>query len=215
MAANEMHAIDATVAIPLTLRNSIFHSPNDLDIVTLFNPLVQSEGGNLFSDGSALSFGTADDTSQVDPLFTGVMPYPYQLQDISPAINLGVAYQGFSPSSIDILGNPRIQGNGLDAGAFENDIALFLRQRILDHTGLTIYPNPVQEAAHITLENDWQGEIQVRIFSASGKQVFQDQFTKHQAKASWTSTHLTLPAGAYQLVLSDGKRALSTSLIKP
>lgn len=71
--------------------------------------------------GGASFEGEYLDCIEDDPMFTGAGDHPYQLQDLSPAIDAGDPQTdpAMLPTT-DLAGNPRIVGGLIDIGAYEH-----------------------------------------------------------------------------------------------
>ncbi|MEO1448869.1 MAG: T9SS type A sorting domain-containing protein [Bacteroidota bacterium] len=214
IADNFAASLQSLQEVPVILRNNIFNSSFQRDVEIGTHSLIASDGGNVISDSSANSFLLATDQSEVDPLFTRTEPHPYQLQWSSPAVNRGQIWAGFDGSGGDVLGNTRIEGQLIDAGAYESPFSVSIAPQIRQHEALSLYPNPVQYQAHIKLENNWQGKVDVLIYNLSGQQVWQDQFIKLQSETEWSLMLPPLPSGAYQMVLSNGQQIVQTRFVK-
>ncbi|MEM6345743.1 MAG: T9SS type A sorting domain-containing protein [Bacteroidota bacterium] len=215
IADNEIRGIIAQNGAIIRLRNNILSGADisEPNIQLGANGFIESLGGNLSNDSSGIGVLSTQDLAGVDPAFTYGPEDPYKISFLSPGVDLGVFYQGFLPSDTDVAGNPRFQGIGLDAGAYESPFFTSI-EPIAEAASLSLYPIPVREQATIELDNPWQGTISLRVYNALGQQVQQTSLEKRSVQQSWTLDIRELPAGNYQLVLSHEAGNLSVSFIK-
>ncbi len=119
---------------------------------------------------------------QNDPLFVNPAPnygldsngweYDWSLQDDSPAINSGTPdTTGMNLLPEDLAGNPRIYGNRIDMGAYENqhvwvkinDSPAFAKQ-------ILVYPNPGTDRIMVALPENTQ-EAWIELFDGTRQKV--------------------------------------------
>ena len=75
-----------------------------------------------------------------------------------------------------------------------------------------VSPNPFKEEVNFQLEA-WEGDTQIRIFNASGQEVFQEQL-EVQGQQSKTFNLAQLPGGIYFYRVENAKQELSGKLFK-
>jgi hypothetical protein len=111
--------------------NSIFYNnqPNNLWMMGSQNRVSNLYVNNILLPGGAsavrgqgpfsiLHWGTGN--IDANPMFCEDSEHPYQLSEISPAIDAGTLnIEGYVWPETDILGNPRIVGASVDLGAYE------------------------------------------------------------------------------------------------
>ncbi|MCB0844982.1 MAG: T9SS type A sorting domain-containing protein, partial [Bacteroidetes bacterium] len=213
-ADNEMPALNVKNSGILQLRNNIIQSPNHPDIEFETNGTITSLGGNLISDSSASQYLQVSDMEGADPEFKGEGEHPYQIHFTSPAVDLGVFYQGFDPNRPDLAGNPRFQGIVVDAGAYESPFTTTIKDFREENDALNMYPVPLKTIATLTLTNNWKGEMTLKVFDTKGQQVLLEKLTKNLYQAEWEVDFGQLPRGNYHLLLSDGNHAITKAFVK-
>jgi len=147
----------------LEIQNSIIAN-NNLDYDEVGSATLNSQGGNIWSDDSAESLTSNqsgyDDLFNTDPELDTL----YQATNISPAIDFG------NPMGIEITedlnGNPRIQGNGIDAGAFESSFSVSTLQ--LSEIEVEVYPNPFVDQINIS---DVENIEEIQLFNNTGRMI--------------------------------------------
>jgi len=153
---------------------------------------VTTKGGNISSDDSLDEYLTGSDGF---PDFVNTDPQlddTYALMNSSPAIDIG------NPEGInfeeDLNDEPRIQGSGIDAGAYESSFNVSTND--LSDIGVTIYPNPFTDQINIS---DLNGIEVITLFDGAGKNLG-DLDLQHIIRLN-----KDLPAGNYFLRLTvDG-----------
>ena len=188
--------------IKLTLQNNIFKNVGDnfgsRDL--LDRDVIVSKGGNLSSDSSLIDvFVNTNDLNNTDPLFID-FDLDFRLQDLSPCVNNGISA---GAPAFDLIGNPRL-GN-VDMGAYENQNVSSVFSRYFESFGqLDIQPNPVIDQLHFSLENEWIGEIDIRLLDQFGKVMYRNQEIKHERILATSISATEYPAGIFYLHLSNG-----------
>ena len=183
----------------VTLQNCVLQ--NGINLTKPDNSTVFSFGGNVSSDNSMefalIGYNGYDDYNDTDPLLdSGGVP-----TSGSPCINIG------NPDNVtcttDLAGNVRIQGTGIDAGAYESPFISALRTLTIRQDALYIYPNPAHSTMTIRMDNTYYGSLMLRIYDAKGQQVFSTKTQKIEKEALFTINMPHLPAGNYHLLLSN------------
>jgi len=86
-----------------------------------------------------------------------------------------------------------------------------------DHTldiTLSLFPNPVINHLDLTFSSVTPMDVELTIFSLSGKSVMSQQLRIEPFTSSDQLNLSTLPAGLYLLLLYDGKKQISRKIIK-
>ncbi|MFI5173194.1 MAG: choice-of-anchor Q domain-containing protein, partial [Chitinophagales bacterium] len=134
------------------IQNSIFDN-EEVNLRYWEGADIISKGGNISSDSSMapvlLGYNGYADLHQTDPLLDA---------DFIPLSNSPCIDAGNSEGVVslyDLAGNPRIQGHGIDAGAYESPFMVAVKDAVWDSQVLSVYPNPVLDVLNFELESDW------------------------------------------------------------
>lgn len=79
---------------------------------------------------------------------------------------------------------------------------------------LLVFPNPVNDLAHIQLSMDAATTVQLRLFNQAGRLQYQGRENLQAGSNHLELAADQLPAGTYWLELSDGTRASRTAVVK-
>lgn len=184
----------------LVLQNNLFSNPG----FDTYRQLAEdntyiSLGGNLTMDQSILIDETTVDIVNADP----VLDTDYRLSEGSPAIDAGVLPENHP--EFDLAGKPRIDGNGIDIGAFESSFsAVPVRTYWVDNSALKLSPNPASDVLTLFLDNGWRGLLYMDIYNQLGQSVFHRKGFKTDFSFTRNLPVTQLPAGTYFLVVHDG-----------
>lgn len=108
---------------------------------------------------------------ETDPCFIDTLNRNFQLANGSPAINRGtVDTTDMNLPPTDLVGMPRIMGDGIDMGCYESN-ATYLNEMNRKKNG-NIYPNPINSnsVCKFLLEN--KSEVIVKIFNQNASLIF-------------------------------------------
>lgn len=197
----------------MELQNNILHNPLSLNLFA--TAPVTSLGGNLVTDDSMEDFLDASDVLTDDPMFVGTGTTPYQLTETSLAINNGII-TGNEPM-FDLAGNDRIQNAGIDIGAYESPYDSppnAVAEKLVDNTALSLSPNPTGGITTCSLDNSWQGELQVRIHNNLGQLVLSQTLEKTGDTAQWQLDLENLSSGTYHLIISNGQEMIRKRIVR-
>ena len=113
-----------------------------------------------------------------NPLFVDENNYDYHLTENSPCINKGTPdTTGLNLPLFDLDGNPRIYGNQIDMGAYENPNGTINSLLNVDFENLIkIVPNPSNGLISIEINNSVTDEILVEIIGVNGQIVYKKTF---------------------------------------
>lgn len=201
----------------LKMQNNILHNPSLVDFLASSGNVI-SLGGNLIGDNSMGTLLNNTDQSGADPMFE---PGTYQLSEESPGVDAGVLPD--APTAYDLAGNARLQGSCIDIGAYESPYdadptdcltITDAREVIAAPSMVTIFPNPAADMTRISLENDWAGELNLRIVNALGQVVHTADFEKYGQIVVLELDTSDLPKGLYRALLSNGEAVAVGSFVR-
>ena len=201
---------DGSSSCTINLQNTILSNLGLNYQVESGQPVINSLGGNISSDNSleTVLTNTGDKNNEPNMKFVDNASFDYNLENDSPAINIGVA--SGAPET-DIVGNPRV--GPPDAGAYENQDPLST-DKFEIQSELSMWPNPASNSATLELSNEWSGNIVISVLDAGGK-LFQKSI---QPKFSREWNHKLdvsdLNSGIHIIILENKDKKLTTSFIK-
>ena len=200
----------------VAMQNNIVHNPGtDNFQSTLADENVVSLGGNLVGDATIDTYLNSVDQSGAGPLFEAGT---YQLSQNSPAVDAGTLPD--NSSATDLAGNDRIQGGCIDIGAYESphdagaSCLTDTREVLAAPSTIFIYPNPVVATASISIETEWNGELNLRIVNALGQVVHTTTFEQYSKEAVVEFDSSNLPKGLYRVMVSDGQLIAVGSFVR-
>lgn len=165
VAGNTGGGVELAGGSGLTLQNTILYNPDGIEFSDLFDDAsVTSNGGNLIGDNSLDEWLNGMDKASTDPLFDA----DHHLMQGSPAIDAGVAYEEMP--ELDLAGNQRVQGNGVDIGAYESPFVSGAREALAD-APLGLAPNPASDFLKAELPVAATKAFPVQVMDARGKLV--------------------------------------------
>ena len=211
VADNQSPALRITASGSVTLQNTIFATKGGgANLLTegQTGVPINSLGGNLSNDTTLDAYLNATDQSDTDPLFEAGT---FQLSLNSPAVDAGVLPD--APTATDLAGNPRIQGSCIDIGAYESPydagvtacLVVNIREVLAAPSALRIFPNPTAGPAQIAIENEWSGELEIRIVNALGQVVHRSTSEQYTEEILVEVDTGNLPKGLYRVLVSDGR----------
>lgn len=201
---------DFTATSHLQLQNNIFANAGLDYVVEDGEPTVESLGGNLSSfDIQSDVFDHPMDILGEDPEFVDINDFDLHLEDDSPCINAGV---DAGAPTLDLDGNPRV--GQVDIGAYEFQVMDNTSEVVFDRSQLSLFPNPAKATATLEINNNWSGELQVRILSMNGQEVGNFFIEKAGEQQFFPINAASLQRGAYKVIVTNGTESLATHLVK-
>jgi hypothetical protein len=218
VANNETPSVGIIDGGKINLQSTILQS-NGISNLSLGGMAVLGEmvslGGNLISDDALDAVLNDTDQSSDDPLFeVGT----FQLSDDSPAVDAGFITD--EVPEFDLAGNARVQGGCLDIGAYESpydsgeSCVTGVKELLVNAAFLEIYPNPVSDQLQISIENKWQGALQLQVVNTLGQTVLSISSEKNATNFSQQINVTELPVGIYRLLVSDGEEMMVQAFVK-
>jgi len=196
-------------SLDLTMQNCLLYNNGPDYGIEDGLPNLTSNGGNLISDESMNDYAIGLDQSNApDAMFVN-SNLDFRLQDGSPAIDFGVA---LGAPEFDIEGNPRV-GN-VDSGAHESMFVSSTEELITNRGQLKVFPNPVEAQLQFTLDNNWNGNVNFRIYNQIGQLLSSQILTKNAEMMQDILDTASLDSGVYYLIASDGDKLIQTSFLK-
>ena len=77
-----------------------------------------------------------------------------------------------------------------------------------------IYPNPIIDRLNVELENDWRGELTLRMVNMLGQEVYINLFSKNIEIWNEKIDLSRMPGGIYQMMISDGEKMIVRPFLK-
>ena len=203
--------VDDSSALNLNLQNCIISNEGENYTIEGGTPTVSSQGGNLSGDMSMNIYLTqvSDLNAAPDPMFENEDDFDFHLKAGSPAINIGVAA---GAPDFDIEGNPRVDEP--DAGAYEFQMTVGTTTILPDEGQLQLFPNPAAHHLNLRLDLDWQGELSLQLFNRLGQQVARYEVFKTNDVLSYQLPVASLPAGVYDMVISNQQETVVQRFVK-
>jgi hypothetical protein len=149
-----------------------------------YNCVQYGDGG----DGAVFEYPEfVDPSSGIGLGYDGLLA-DWSLLDESPCINTGTHdTTGLKIPEFDVLGNPRIYGNRIEIGAFENQFVwTFIDKNPSYHQLCTIYPNPGSDYC-ISIVGAQHPLASVAFYDVGGKQVLHQTLFQSQTRINTTS----------------------------
>lgn len=171
----------------IDIKNCIFWN-NNHDFYPNFTTL--SVSNSIVEDGCQ-DIGSCIEVISEDPLFIYMPPLAdtptttgdFRLSDsFSPAIDFGVI-DPLLPTT-DLVGNMRLSGSALDAGAYEFQQETVQLSELDFTTRLTCYPNPA--SSEVTIDPNDRKILQINIVDSKGMLIFQHSIPEgHNGVYRW------------------------------
>jgi len=128
----------------------------------------------------------------LDPLFDGSGNYPFSLIDDSPCVNIGIPdTTGLNLPVFDLANNPRVFGNRIDMGSYENqNVVVNSDENIIPLIAKLNqnYPNPFNPSTTIEFSIQNDSNIELSFYNIKGQKInalAQDDFTKGSHSIIW------------------------------
>jgi len=185
------------------------------------------QGGLLaFGYGPGATFnGIYENNIDSDPLFFGAGAHPYSLLDDSPCINAGTPdTTGLNLPEFDLAGNPRIFGNRIDMGVYENQNVVCGSDDNLVSNIIKLfnYPNPFNPTTTIYFTTEHTESTEIIIYNIKGQKIRQYSIFNNQSSIVWNGRDennrpVTSGVYFYKLCLpsdSSGKSGIYSELRK-
>ncbi len=191
------------------IQNTIF-SNEFFNYVGNSSQTVTSKGGNISNDKTMADlltgYGDYEDLHETDP---GLDVF-YVPQGDSPCIDAGNP-EGIT-TDYDLAGDPRIQGKGIDIGAYESLIDAVYDVE-WNASALNVYPNPVQQILQFKIEDDWTGILDISIYDLLGRKILGSKQSKTSGLQLFQENVSHLTTGEYILLVSNTENTYASKII--
>lgn len=137
----------------------------------------------------------------------------WALHDLSPCVNSGSSDTlGLSLPEFDIANNPRIYGNRIEMGAYENqNIITCISDLIYANTLIKIFPNPTKGSFSLTMKGNRYYKVQ--LYNSSGELI--NEFISKTNGNHYLRFDITnYPDGIYLIKIFNSKSVYSKIIIK-
>ncbi|EJF09703.1 alpha-amylase family glycosyl hydrolase [Pontibacter sp. BAB1700] len=171
-------------------RISLFHEDMRVFIVGNFDVKVQPINANFPIAGVWYDYFTGRENNITDP---------GQVMELQPG-----EFHIYTTKKLETPQPGLVPWQGLVLSAEEE----------LAERGVTVYPNPMQEATLLQLEGDYRGTVQVQLVDMTGRQLQQVRFLKHQHSHQEQLRLQRLPAGIYYMQVEQGGKKSVHKLLK-
>ncbi len=200
--------------LSLTLTNTILaneDSDNSKNYeVEAGTPKFSSLGGNVSTDATTSgAFTNTNDINETDfdALFVDASEFDFLPASGSVLINNGIE----AGLSEDINGN--VRDGAPDSGAYESNTTS--TEEVLENNGqLTMTPNPAATVSTITVDNAWNGAVNIIVTDMTGKVVANQNVIKSAQTQDFNLNVSDLSGGNYILTLRAEDAVVSTQFIK-
>ena len=195
---------------PTEIQNSIFDNET-ANFSYWGGSEIISKGGNISSDSTMapvlMGYNGYADLHQTDPLLDA----DFVPLSNSPCIDAG------DPEGVvslyDLAGNPRFQGQGIDAGAYESPFTVAVKDAIWDSQDFKVFPNPVKDVLTFELKSNWIGNIRISVYNIQGQPVYNSEMNKSGRIQTFREKLNQLPPGEYVVLTIAGKTTYATKVI--
>ena len=117
--------------------------------------------------------GIYENNLESDPEFTASGDHPFGLQEISPCIDAGSPdTTGLQLPALDLAGNPRFSGPGLDIGAYEAEQSTFVTATDMDDMEIRILNNPFRDFTEIHVICPEEKDLLFSVYDQAGNPVY-------------------------------------------
>ena len=169
------------------------------------------QGGPAAFGGTGGSGFSSPYLNNIDTLpgFSGLQPHPWSLAFDSPCMNAGNPDSaGLMLPDYDLAGNPRLIGNRIDIGSYENPSGVSVATCPGPEFTLNCYPNPFREQTTFNFRDNLNDPINIRITDISGKEVLH----LRGIETGYYVWHNSNP-GVYLVVVNVGNSRTMTRVI--
>jgi len=145
----------------------------------------------------------------------GTDEFYYSLSDESPCVNSGsVDTAGLYLPLFDLANNPRIYGNRIDMGAYENQ-NVWIGIKELPEIKFSIEPNPFRNNTYIRFNSENQKIESIDLYDIHGSKIstlYTNLYVSKNDKLPINTNDLE--KGTYLIMVRTNKLTISKKLIK-
>ena len=204
---------DETAQATITMQNVLLYEEIENYKIEQGTPTVISMGGNITTDETLATAHTEPSDQTVNTsgdMFTDLNAGDFTLAAGSPAIDGGVD-NGMLPAT-DLAGNPRVQGDAVDVGAYEALPVGTYDPELAEQ--FSVAPNPTADVVTVTVAAEWTGRGQWRVYDNRGQLLRSVPFTKPIGTTTQQLDLSPFSAGSYHIVLQLADRYASRTVLK-
>ena len=204
---------DSTANATVMLQNVLLYEEIENYKIEQGTPTVVSMGGNIATDETMADVLTETTDQIVDtngPMFADAGSGDFTLEAGSPAIDGGVD-NGMLPAT-DLAGNPRVQGDGVDVGAYESSPVGTYDPALAEQ--FEVFPNPAADVVTVTLADTWTGRGELRVYDNQQRLLRVQAFVKASGAATQQLDLSALAAGNYHVVLQLADRHATQTVVR-
>ena len=148
-----------------------------------------------------------------DPVFFGEWDDPYQINNGSPCIDAGTPdTTELNLPEFDLAGDLRVFNDRIDMGAYEWNLFVGIEKTNVSIQSGSIFPIPFSDKLTITLENNHDTFVQIKMYDVSGTMV--KSFGMKTTMQGFSFSTNELKPGIYFVKLQMDNKVLTKKVVK-
>lgn len=156
-----------------------------------------------------------------DPLFdaVGAGPEGYHINEGSPAINKGIAFEQLMMPDVDYFGNNIPETDFIDIGAHQlssgSSVGIQSPLQTLYNEFLTVYPMPVKDNLTLTISNVKAGNAKFYLIPLNGSAIYlgEESLKGTKGEYAFDLSHYSLQPGMYVIQVDLDDKIVTQKLI--
>ena len=105
-------------------------------------------------------------------------------------------------------------GDGIELIKHLPDTGTGINDSSIDESSISVYPNPVIDQATVKINNDYQGDVLIKLFDLNGRLISIRKKHKSGMFTKLTLDAEQLPSGTYIVVVNMGNKNIEKKIIK-